>query len=169
MTGLHGLPAWFNCKCSLHSLALMSMSERDLPLLSDRIGGFLKIVFNEGWFHKINVSTIHIPHKKYRTAPISRQIRLGTTGSKVSCPWKLLESVQIQLAEIKPSKPKNNLSHDEYKTLTELVTNAEIIFQEADKGTTTVIVNKTSVIKYEKLKLNSTIENIINLSKMPWQ
>lgn len=68
-----------------------------------------------------------------------------------------LESVKIQLAEIKPSKTKNNLSRNEHKALTELKNNTEIVIKKADKGTTTVIMNKP----------NSTIESTTNLSKNP--
>ena len=40
-----------------------------------------------------------------------------------------LENVKIQLAEIKPIKPKNNLSHNEYKVLTELKKNTNIVLK----------------------------------------
>ena len=66
-----------------------------------------------------------------------------------------LESVKIQLAEIKPSKPKNNLSHNEYKALTELVNNTEINFKKADKVTTTVIMNKCDKIQEAQTHLNN--------------
>ena len=66
-----------------------------------------------------------------------------------------LESVKIQLAEIKPSKPKNNLSHNEYKALTELVNNTETIFKKADKGATTVIMNKCDKIQEAQIQLNN--------------
>ena len=44
-----------------------------------------------------------------------------------------LESVKTQLAEIKPTKPKNNLSHNKYKALTELTNNTEIISKRQTK------------------------------------
>ena len=66
-----------------------------------------------------------------------------------------LESVKIQLAEIKPSNPKNNLSHNEYKALTELVNNTEIILKKADKGTRTVIMNKCDKIQEAQTHLNN--------------
>ena len=66
-----------------------------------------------------------------------------------------LESVKIQLAEIKPSNPKNNLSHNEYKALTELVNNTEIILKKADKGTTTVIMNKCDKMQEAQTHLNN--------------
>ena len=54
-TGLHGLPMWFLwlrriIRAFNYSFALTSMSFRDLSLLQDMIGGFLKIVFSIGWF-----------------------------------------------------------------------------------------------------------------------
>ena len=58
-----------------------------------------------------------------------------------------LENVKIQLAEIKPIKPKNNLSHNEYKALTELKKNTNIVLKKADKGTATVIMNKCDKIQ----------------------
>ena len=66
-----------------------------------------------------------------------------------------LESVKIQLAEIKPIKPKNNLSHNEYKALTELKKNTDIVLKKADKGTTTVIMNKCDKIQEAQIQLNN--------------
>ena len=66
-----------------------------------------------------------------------------------------LESVKIQLAEIKPSKPKNNLSRNEYKALKELANNTEINFKKADKGTTTVIMNKGDKIQEAQTHLDN--------------
>ena len=40
-----------------------------------------------------------------------------------------LERVKIQIAEIKPIKPKNNLSHNKYKALTELKKNTNIVLK----------------------------------------
>ena len=65
-----------------------------------------------------------------------------------------LESVKIQLAEIKLIKPKNNLSHNEYKALTELKKNTYIVLKKADKGTTTVITNKCDKIQAQ-IQLNN--------------
>ena len=66
-----------------------------------------------------------------------------------------LESVKIQLAEIKPSKPKNNLSRNEYKALKELANNTEINFKKAHKGTTTVIMNKCDKIQEAQTHLDN--------------
>ena len=54
-----------------------------------------------------------------------------------------LENVKTQLAEIKiTTKPENNLSRNEVKALKELKNNPAINLKKADKGTTTVIMNK---------------------------
>ena len=66
-----------------------------------------------------------------------------------------LESVKIQLAEIKPIKPKNNLSHNEYKALTGLKKNTNIVLKKADKGTTTVIMNKCDKIQEAQIELKN--------------
>ena len=66
-----------------------------------------------------------------------------------------LESVKIQLAEIKPSKTKNNLSRNEQKALTELKNNTEIVIKKADKGTTTVIMNKCDKMCEAQTQLNN--------------
>ena len=53
-----------------------------------------------------------------------------------------LENVKTQLAEITLSKLKNNLSRNDVTALKELENNAAINLKKADKGTTTVIMNK---------------------------
>ena len=57
-----------------------------------------------------------------------------------------LENFKTQLAEIKITKPKNNLSRNEVKALKELKNNPAINLKKADKGTTTVIMNKADKI-----------------------
>ena len=49
-----------------------------------------------------------------------------------------LEEVKIELAEVKISKPKNNLPINEGQALKELKQNTNIIVKKADKGATTV-------------------------------
>ena len=100
----------------------------------------------------------------YWQAEWVKKLRWNPPVQKSVAPESYLESVKIQLAEIKPIKPKNNLSHNEYKALTELKKNTNIVLKKADKGTTTVIMN---MIKYKKVTFNSTTENIINLSEIP--
>ena len=62
--------------------------------------------------------------------------------------------MKIQLAEIKPIESKNNLSHNEYKALTELKKNAYIVLKKADKGTT-VIMNKCDEIQEAQIQLDN--------------
>ena len=55
-----------------------------------------------------------------------------------------LESVKVQLAEIKTIKPEYNLKH-----------NSALNLKKADKGTTTVIMNKTDKIKEAQVLLDN--------------
>ena len=65
-----------------------------------------------------------------------------------------LEEVKVQLAETEPIKPRNNLPFKESKALRELRSNSEIIIKRADKGTTTVIMNKTDKIQEGQVQLD---------------
>ena len=58
-----------------------------------------------------------------------------------------LEAVKLQLAEIHITKPKQNLSRNERKALNELKQNHHINLKKADKGSTTVVMNKTDKIR----------------------
>ena len=66
-----------------------------------------------------------------------------------------LENVKIQLAEIKPIKPKTNMSHNEYIALTELKKNTNIVLKKADNGTTTVIMNKCDKMQEAQIQLDN--------------
>ena len=55
----------------------------------------------------------------------------------------------FRLADIGINKPKNNLSRNEMAALKELRNNSAINLKKADKGTTTVIMNKSNKIKIE--------------------
>ena len=66
-----------------------------------------------------------------------------------------LENVKTQLAEIKITKPKNNLSRNEVKALKELKNNPAINLKKADKGTTTVIMNKADKIYEANVQLDN--------------
>lgn len=57
-----------------------------------------------------------------------------------------LEEVKTELAEVKILKPKHNLPKNERKALQELKQNNNINVKKADKGTTTVIMNKQDKI-----------------------
>ena len=66
-----------------------------------------------------------------------------------------LENLKTQLAEIKIIKPKINLSHNEVKALKELKNNPGINLKKANKGTTTVIMNKGDKIYEAKVQLDN--------------
>lgn len=65
-----------------------------------------------------------------------------------------LEKVRVQLAEIELIKPRNNLPFKERKALRELSSNSEIIIKKTDKGTATVIMNKTDKIQEGQVQLD---------------
>ena len=65
-----------------------------------------------------------------------------------------LEKVRVQLAEIELIKPRNNLLFKERKALRELRSNSEIIIKKTDKGTATVIMNKTDKIQEGQVQLD---------------
>lgn len=65
-----------------------------------------------------------------------------------------LEGVKTELAEIKLSKPKQNLPRNERKAIKELKTNYDINIKKADKGSTTVILNKKDKIQEGQIQLN---------------
>ena len=60
-----------------------------------------------------------------------------------------LESVKVQLAEIKTIKPEHNLPvlRNEFRAIAKLKHNSALNLKKADKGTTAVIMNKTDKIK----------------------
>ena len=66
-----------------------------------------------------------------------------------------LEEVKIQLAEIKPTKPKNNLPAAEQRALKALKHDKEINLKKADKGTTTVVFNIQDKIKEGQIQLDN--------------
>ena len=65
-----------------------------------------------------------------------------------------LEEVKSQLAEMKITKPKNNLSCKEHEALTELKQNKDINLKKADKGSTTVVMNKTDKIREGQIQID---------------
>ena len=66
-----------------------------------------------------------------------------------------MENVKTQLVEIKITKPKNNLSRNEVKGLKELKKNPAINLKKADKGTTTVVMNKADKIYEANVQLDN--------------
>ena len=66
-----------------------------------------------------------------------------------------LEEVKTQLAEIKIEQPKQNLPKNERKALKDLKNNTTINLKKADKGTTTVIMNKLEKIHEGQIQLDN--------------
>ena len=58
-----------------------------------------------------------------------------------------LENVQLILAEVKITKPKYNLSHNEHEAIKELKNNTAVNLKRADKGSTTVVLNRSDKIQ----------------------
>jgi len=69
-----------------------------------------------------------------------------------------LEEVKLELAEIEIAKPKNNLPFNEIKAIKELKNNPDVNIKKADKGSTTVIMNKQDKIVEGQIQLND-VEN----------
>ena len=65
-----------------------------------------------------------------------------------------LEEVKTRLAEVKILKPRNNLPHRERQAIKELKQNTNINIKKADKGTTTVIMNKEDKIREGQVLLD---------------
>ncbi|XP_044176756.1 uncharacterized protein LOC122959498 [Acropora millepora] len=66
-----------------------------------------------------------------------------------------LEEVRSQLADLKFTKPKNNLSPAERKALKALKGDTEINIKKADKGTTTVVMNTQDKINEGQVQLDN--------------
>ena len=64
------------------------------------------------------------------------------------------EEVKFDLANIKFNKPKDNLSLGERNALKELSRDENIVLRKADKGTTTVIMNKTDKLYEGQVQLD---------------
>ena len=65
-----------------------------------------------------------------------------------------LENVKLALAEVKIRKPKYNLSYHEHKAVQELKNNTAINIKRADKGSTTVLLNRSEKIQEPQVQLN---------------
>ena len=66
-----------------------------------------------------------------------------------------LENVKLALAEVKITKPKYNLSYHEHKAVQELKNNTAINIKRADKGSTTVLLNRSEKIQEAQVQLNN--------------
>ena len=65
-----------------------------------------------------------------------------------------LEEVKLQIAEIKITRPKHNLSRKERKALNTLKQNKDLNFKKADKGITPVVMNKNDKIQEGQVQIN---------------
>ena len=65
-----------------------------------------------------------------------------------------LEEVKLQLTEVQITKPKLNWSREEQKAVKELEQNNDINLKKADKGSTTVVMNKADKIREGESLLN---------------
>lgn len=66
-----------------------------------------------------------------------------------------LEETKLQLTEIETAKLKNNFHYNEIKAIKELKNNPQVNIKKADKGTTTVIMNKQDKIGEGQIQLNN--------------
>ena len=67
-----------------------------------------------------------------------------------------LDETKLQISKAAISKPKDNLTKGERKALKTLNSNKDIIIKKADKGTTTVIMDKIDKIKEAEIQLHDT-------------
>ena len=67
-----------------------------------------------------------------------------------------LDEVKLQISEAAITKPRDNLNKVERKALKTLKSNENIILKKADKGTTTVIMNRSDKIQEGQIQLNDT-------------
>ena len=65
-----------------------------------------------------------------------------------------LEEVKFELASIKLNRPIDNLSQGQRNALIELSRDQNIVLKKGDKGTTTVIMNKTEKLNEGQVQLD---------------
>ena len=65
-----------------------------------------------------------------------------------------LEEVKLQVEEMKIMKPKQNLSRKERKVLNELKQNTDKNLKKADKGSTTVVMNKNDKTREGQIQID---------------
>ena len=75
-----------------------------------------------------------------------------------------LEEVKKQIAELKITRPKRNLSRRERKALCTLKHNKDLNFKKADKGSTLVVMDKQDKIQEGQIQLND-LDNYKPLDK----
>ena len=79
-----------------------------------------------------------------------------------------LEEVKLQLAELKITKPKQNFSRKERRALNELKQSTDINLKTADKGRTTVVMNKPDKMREEQIQIDGRQNYTQYLSLNPW-
>ena len=119
----------------------------------------------ESYIHKTYTSSTDT--KKIFTLSMSNQTGIHQFNTESVALESYLEEVKMQLAETKIIKPKHNLSRNERKALNELKHHTEINLKKADKGSTTVVMNKNDKIR-EGQQYKSMIKTITVLSYNPW-
>ena len=82
--------------------------------------------------------------RSYWIPPVQPSVALETS----------LEEVKIELAEINVSRPKDNLPQSERKALKELMNNKNIVIKKANKGTTTVVMDRENKLAEGQSQLN---------------
>ena len=65
-----------------------------------------------------------------------------------------LEEVKFELANIKFNRPKDNLSQGERKALKEISRDKNVVIKKSDKGTTTVIMNRTDKLNEAQVQID---------------
>jgi len=95
-------------------------------------------------FHGQNKSIHPFYVKSNWEPPVQPSVRLET----------YLEEVKQQIAEIKITRPKPNLSRKERKALNTLKLNKDLNFKKADKGSTLVVMDKHDKIQEGQVQIN---------------
>ena len=67
-----------------------------------------------------------------------------------------MENVKLSISNTEITKAKNNLSHNEHKAVKELQKNTAINLKRANKGSTTLILNKRDKIQEAHVQLDNS-------------
>ena len=94
-------------------------------------------------FHKKNKEPHPFHVKSDRDPPVQFSVALET-----------FLDVKFELANIKFNRPKDNLSQGERKALTELSRDKNTVIKNADKGTTTVLMNRTDKLDEGQVQID---------------
>ena len=94
-------------------------------------------------FHNKNKEPHPFHVKSDRDPPVQFSVALET-----------FLDVKFELANIKFNRPKDNLSQGERKALTELSRDKNIVIKNADKGTTTVLMNRTDKLDEGQVQID---------------